>query len=121
MFTHTRTPILVRDPQRGFMCVVEFTAADIESLTDKLVELELTESERQALRTIVALGVGADGGPGTDSGDDEVSGFDYEPVTLERGVADFRALSIRIGRPSNSSPTHQSADGILPTGETVQF
>lgn len=87
---------------------MEFTATDITSLTAKLVALDLTAGEREALRTIVAAGVESP----TDG--DEVSGFEYEAITMERGVTAFRPLLLGIGRPAGRAP-----DGFLPTGETA--
>lgn len=72
-----------------------FTGADITSLTAKLVDLDLTDPEREALRTVAALVVAA-----TTDTSSEVAGFSYEAITLERGVADFRPLLAGIGRPS---------------------
>lgn len=88
-----------------------FTDTDITSLTSKLVELDLTDPEREALQTIVALGVAAT--------DDEVVGFDYEAITVERGVVDFGPLLRGIGQPAVWKAPAGRSDGFIPTGETV--
>ena len=82
---------------------MEFTNADVESLADKLAAMDLTDGEWEALRTMAALSAAAL------PGDDEVSGFGYEAVTLERGAIDVR-LAVAEARP---------ADGFLPGATRV--
>lgn len=100
-----------------------FTETDVASLTTKLVELDLTEPEREALRTIVARAVAADVGAEKSDGDDtsEVAGFGYEAITLERGAVDFRPVLAGLGSPANGvwkAPANRP-DAFLPTGETA--
>ena len=59
---------------------MSFTQNDINSLADKLAQLDLTEAESAVLRNL--------------SGEDEVSGF---------SMFDFSPLSLRLGPPKNET------------------
>lgn len=75
---------------------MDFTSTDVDSLADKLAAMDLTDGEWEALRTMAALSATAL------PGDDEVSGFGYEAVTLERGGVAFGSLSLKLGPPVGS-------------------
>lgn len=77
---------------------MDFTNDDISTLGDKLAALDLTDGEREALRTAVAIA-----GPPSD---DEVTGFGRRPT------ADFGSLGIKLGPPRGR---------IIHTGDEIEL
>lgn len=71
---------------------MDFTNDDIATLGDKLAGLDLTDGEREALRTIVALV--------TAPADDEAEVTGYYSVWLGGSFkADFGSLGLKLGPP----------------------
>lgn len=94
---------------------MDFTNADVESLADKLAVMELTDGEWEALRTMAALSAQVM------PGDDEVSGFRYEAVTLERGATTFGSLSLKLGPPTSGYIKFDGIDArIILTSESQE-
>lgn len=78
---------------------MEFTNDHIDSLGDKLAALDLSDGEREALRTLVAIAGAGD--------DDEVTGFGFGRVP----GADFGSLSLKLGSPTGT---------IIHTGDEIE-
>lgn len=76
---------------------MDFTDDDISTLGDKLAAMDLTDGEREALRTAAAIA----GAPG----DAEVTGFSRVPR------ADFGSLGLKLGPPRG---------GIIHTGDEIE-
>ncbi|MFN3214941.1 MAG: hypothetical protein ACE367_00420 [Acidimicrobiales bacterium] len=72
---------------------MEFTHDDMESLGEKLAALDLTDGEREALRTVVAIAADAT------ADEAEVSG--YYSVWIGGSVkADVGSLGLKLGPPT---------------------
>lgn len=85
---------------------MDFTNDDIASLGDKLAAMDLTDGEREALRTIVALAA--------EPADDEVAGF-AETVHLYGKLADLGSLGSKLGPPTGRF----ASDGGLGTTRII--